>query len=213
VIELRYYQTAAGERPFVEWLAGLNDRQARARVEARLARVAAGNLGDVETAGEGVLELRIDWGPGYRVYFSRLGQVSSFSFAGGTKGHSTRTSNVRKTISKTTRRAPRKGRHATAPSLPYEGWLIERLKDPAEAAAYLETVIEEGDQGAIMLALRQVAQAQGGVAGIARKAKLTREATYKMLSRSGNPELRSLTSVLRATGLRIAVKPIVKQAA
>jgi putative addiction module killer protein len=75
VIELRYYQTAAGERPFVEWLAGLNDRQARARVEARLARVAAGNLGDVETAGEGVLELRIDWGPGYRVYFSRLGQV------------------------------------------------------------------------------------------------------------------------------------------
>jgi probable addiction module antidote protein len=64
-----------------------------------------------------------------------------------------------------------------------------------------------------MLALRQVAQAQGGVAGIARKAKLTREATYKMLSRSGNPELRSLTSVLRATGLRIAVKPIVKQAA
>ena len=63
-----------------------------------------------------------------------------------------------------------------------------------------------------MLALRQVALARGGIAGIARKAKLTREATYKMLSRSGNPELRSLTSVLRASGLRIAVKPM-KQAA
>ena len=64
-----------------------------------------------------------------------------------------------------------------------------------------------------MLALRQVALARGGIAQIARKAKLTREATYKMLSRSGNPELRSLRSVLEAAGLRIAVKPIDKQAA
>lgn len=63
-----------------------------------------------------------------------------------------------------------------------------------------------------MLALRQVAQAQGGVAHVARKAKLTREATYKMLSKSGNPELRSLSAVLKATGLRIAVRPIAKQA-
>lgn len=118
---------------------------------------------------------------------------------------------MQKLTSKTTKRAPRKRTRAAAASLPYQDWLIEQLKDPAEAAAYLETVIEEGDQAAIMLALRQVAQAQGGVAEIARKAKLTREATYKMLSKSGNPELRSLTAVLAATGLRIAVKPIEKQ--
>jgi probable addiction module antidote protein len=97
--------------------------------------------------------------------------------------------------------------------LPYEGWLIEQLKDPAEAAAYLETVLEDGDQAAIMLALRQVAQSQGGLAMVARKAHLTREATYKMLSKSGNPELRSLSAVLKATGLRISVRPIEKQAA
>ena len=115
---------------------------------------------------------------------------------------------MRKPISKTTRRAPPKGRRAAASSLRYEAWLIERLKDPAEAAAYLEAVIEEGNQASIMLALRQVALARGGIAHIARKARLTREATYKMLSRSGNPELRSLTSVLEAAGLRIAVKPI-----
>ena len=89
----------------------------------------------------------------------------------------------------------------------------KQLKDPAEAAAYLEAVIEEGDQAALMLALRQVAQAQGGIAEIARKAKLTREATYKMLSKSGNPELRSLKAVLAATGLRIAVRPIEKRVA
>ena len=117
-----------------------------------------------------------------------------------------------KPISKSAKRAQRNGSRA-APSLPYEGWLIAQLKDPAEAAAYLEAVLEDGDQAAIMLALRQVAQAQGGLARIARIANLTREATYKMLSKSGNPELRSLSAVLKATGLRISVKPIEKRAA
>lgn len=95
--------------------------------------------------------------------------------------------------------------------MPYEALLIEQLKDPEEAAAYLEAVIEDGDQGALMIALRQVALAHGGIAEIARKAKLTREATYKMLSKSGNPELRSLKAVLAAAGLRIAVRPAEKR--
>jgi len=84
-IELRYYQTATGEQPFVDWLQGLGDRQARARIEARLARVAVGNFGDVEPVGEGLLELRIDWGPGYRVYFARLGKVIVLLLCGGDK--------------------------------------------------------------------------------------------------------------------------------
>ncbi|MCZ7564987.1 MAG: putative addiction module antidote protein [Burkholderiales bacterium] len=120
---------------------------------------------------------------------------------------------MRKSTSRTTRRGLRGKRRAPAASLPYESWLIEQLKDPAEAAAYLEAVIEGGNQAAIMLALRQVAQAQGGIAAIARRAKLTREATYKMLSKTGNPELRSLNALLKATGLRLAVKPIEKRAA
>src|SRR5258708_38674869 len=123
------------------------------------------------------------------------------------------TLNMRRVISRIAKRAPRKGTRVAAPSLPYEDWSIEQLKDPAEAAAYLETVIEEGDQASIMLALRQGARAQGGVAEIARRGNLTREATYKMLSKAGNPELRSLAAVLEATGLRIAVKPSAKQAA
>ena len=83
--ELRYYQTLAGEQPFVEWLQGLKDRQTRARIEARIARVAVGNFGDTEPVGEGVLELRIDWGPGYRVYFARRGQVVVLLLCGGDK--------------------------------------------------------------------------------------------------------------------------------
>ncbi len=120
---------------------------------------------------------------------------------------------MRKITSGTTKRAPRKKSRAVPASLPYEPWLIEQLKDPVEAAAYLEAVIEDGNQAALMLALRQIAQAQGGIAHVARKAKLTREATYKMLSKTGNPELRSLKAVLKATGLRIAVRPIEKRAA
>lgn len=84
-VELRYYQTAQGAQPFVEWLGGLADRQARGRIQARLARVAAGNFGDVERVGEGVLELRVDWGPGYRVYFARIGNVIVLLLCGGDK--------------------------------------------------------------------------------------------------------------------------------
>ncbi len=114
--------------------------------------------------------------------------------------------------SKTTshgRRKPvrRASRKSAVPSLLYEDWLIERLKNPREAAAYLEAAIEDGDQAVLMLALRQVAQAQGGIAEVARKSKLSREATYRMLSRSGNPELKSLTAILNAAGLRLAVRP------
>jgi len=117
-----------------------------------------------------------------------------------------------KRISKTTSHGRRKlarraSRRSAAPSLPYEDWLIERLKDPWEAATYLEAAIEDGDQAVLMLALRQVAQAQGGIADVARKSKLSREATYRMLSKSGNPELKSLTAILNAAGLRLAVRP------
>ena len=84
-VELRYYQTSSFGQPFVEWLRGLNDRQTRTRIEARLARVAVGNFGDVEPVGEGVMELRMDWGPGYRVYFGRIGQVVVLLLCGGDK--------------------------------------------------------------------------------------------------------------------------------
>ena len=82
---LYYYQTASGKRPFVEWLAALDNRQARVKIQARLARVAIGNFGDVETVGEGVLELRVDWGPGYRVYFARIGRTIVLLLCGGDK--------------------------------------------------------------------------------------------------------------------------------
>ena len=84
-MELRYFQTVDGRRPLLEWLSGLADKEARARILARLAVVAAGSLGDARSVGEGVLELRVRWGPGYRVYFARDGQVAVLLLCGGDK--------------------------------------------------------------------------------------------------------------------------------
>ncbi|OGA17780.1 MAG: addiction module antitoxin RelB [Betaproteobacteria bacterium RIFCSPLOWO2_02_FULL_66_14] len=70
---------------FAKWLDGLRDVRARARVQVRIERLAAGNAGDVEPVGEGVSELRIDYGPGYRVYFKKHGREVVILLAGGDK--------------------------------------------------------------------------------------------------------------------------------
>ena len=70
---------------FAQWLDGLRDTRARARVQARLDRLAEGNPGDVEPVGEGVSELRINYGPGYRVYFKARGREVIILLAGGHK--------------------------------------------------------------------------------------------------------------------------------
>ena len=83
--EVRRYVTAAGTEPFGEGFEALRDRQAQARVRARIDRLARGLLGDVEFCGEGVWELRIDWGPGYRVYYARSGERIILLLLGGDK--------------------------------------------------------------------------------------------------------------------------------
>ena len=70
---------------FSAWLDGLRDLRARARVQARIERLASGNAGDVKPVGEGVSELRIDYGPGYRVYFTRQTRELLVLLAGGDK--------------------------------------------------------------------------------------------------------------------------------
>jgi probable addiction module antidote protein len=90
----------------------------------------------------------------------------------------------------------------------YQKDLIESLKDPREAAAYLNAAIEEGDRTVFLLALRNVAKAHGGMASIAEKAKLNREGLYRMLSKKGNPEIESIHTLLHVMGLRFAIEPV-----
>ncbi len=85
MIEIREYQTANGRNPFAEWLKTLCDRQAVKAVTARLTRLQAGNRGDWKPVGAGVFELRIDAGPGYRVYCGRDGKTLVLLLCGGDK--------------------------------------------------------------------------------------------------------------------------------
>ncbi len=75
---------------FAKWLDGLQDIHARARVLARIERLAGGHAGDVKPIGEGVSEMRINYGPGYRVYFKKRGRTLAILLAGGDKGSQTR---------------------------------------------------------------------------------------------------------------------------
>lgn len=88
----------------------------------------------------------------------------------------------------------------------YQEDLIKSLKNSKEAAAYLNAAIEEGDRELFLLALRNIAEAQGGISTIAEKAHLNRENLYRMLSKRGNPEIKSLLTLLRAMGLELTVK-------
>lgn len=79
MIEVRETET------YARWLSGLTDRQARARILERVRRLSLGNPGDVRPAGEGVSELRVDYGPGYRVYYAQRGPLLVILLAGGDK--------------------------------------------------------------------------------------------------------------------------------
>lgn len=80
-------------KKYAQWLDGLRDIKARARIQARVERLATGNAGDVKPAGEGVSELRIDYGPGYRIYFTKRGRELVILLAGGDK--STQTGDIK----------------------------------------------------------------------------------------------------------------------
>jgi putative addiction module killer protein len=86
MIELRRYQLADQTVPVTDWLHALRDIRARAQIEVRLRRVLAGNFGDCKSVGEGVSELRIDLGAGYRVYYAKHGQTLVILLCGGDKG-------------------------------------------------------------------------------------------------------------------------------
>ena len=92
--EIRRYIKLDGTSPFQEWFDSLRDTQTQAKIDARLDRVKLGNLGDYRSVGKGVCELRIDYGPGYRVYFGQVGSTLVLLLCGGDK--STQKQDIRK---------------------------------------------------------------------------------------------------------------------
>lgn len=84
-LEVRRYLTTAGRNVFSEWLAGLADAHAKARIAVRIDRLSQESFGDRKALGGGLFEMRIDWGPGYRIYYAMIGQTCVLLLCGGDK--------------------------------------------------------------------------------------------------------------------------------
>ena len=94
--DLVIYETSAGKRPFESWIKKLKDYQAAAIIKVRLRRVQLGNLGDSKSVGEGVHELRINFGPGYRIYYGRIDHKVILLLCGGNKSSQERDISIAK---------------------------------------------------------------------------------------------------------------------
>ena len=195
-MEVREYRAVDGKTPVTQWLSDLRDFAARARVVSRLDRLKAGLLGDWKGVGEGVCELRIDYGPGYRVYYAQDGEALIILLCGGDKRSQAKDIDELMRTGKTTRPA--------SPSRPFRA--ADHLQSEAEVAAYIEAMLEDGDARAVPVALRTVAEAVGGMGALARKTGLSRETLYRTLSKRGNPRLDTLAAILAAFGLRLTVR-------
>src|SRR5882724_8362327 len=84
MVNIRYYVAESGEEPFADWFAEL-EAVARAKIARAIVRIEEGNFSNVKSVGEGVLEYRINFGPGYRVYFGQDGDALVILLTGGTK--------------------------------------------------------------------------------------------------------------------------------
>lgn len=159
-----------------------------------------GNPGDVRPVGEGVSEMRIDYGPGYRVYFERQDRTVIVLLAGGDKRTQSDDIDVALRLARNlqvkTMTMPK-----TA-TVPYD--VAEHLRTREEMAAYLEASIEaaEGDAAFVAKALGDIARARG-IAQVATDAGLSRESLYKALSGERNPTFETVLRVVGALGLRL----------
>ncbi|MFO1257108.1 MAG: transcriptional regulator [Gammaproteobacteria bacterium] len=113
--------------------------------------------------------------------------------------NSSRTSSSKATLRKT--------KSSAVKSVSYQDYLINSLKEPEEAAGYLNAALESGDINVFLLALQNVIQAQGGIAALAAKTKKSRTSLYKSLSENGNPYLKNANELLLAMGMHLSVVP------
>lgn len=184
---------------FARWLDALRDVRGRARIQARIERLSAGNPGDVALVGEGVSELRIDVGPGYRVYFTRRGRAVNILLAGGSTH--TQTADIRAAL-RLARGLSESSMKKRTETVRYD--VAEHLRTPEEMAAYLEACFEEadGDAAVVAKALGDIARAKG-MSQAARDAGLSRESLYKALSGERSPDFDTVLRVMAALGLRL----------
>ncbi len=174
----------------------MRDRQARARINVRIRRLALGNPGDAKPVGEGVSELRIDYGPGYRVYFTQQGQTLVILLAGGERHTQDRDIQTALALARDLYEVVM----AKTQTRPWD--VTQHLETEEDMAAYLEAALDDGDPALVAAALGDIARAKG-MTQLAHDTGLGRESLYKALSPEDNPEFATVLKVVRALGLRL----------
>ncbi len=191
MFELRQTET------FRKWRTQLKDERARALIASRSDRLAYGHAGDAEAVGDGISELRIHFGPGYRIYFQRRGKTVIVLLCGGDKSSQGKNIKVAKRLAKE-----------------WSEWMAEKLTtyDPAEdltsdaaIAAFMAEAFATEDAGYIAHALGVVARAKG-MTQIAKETGLSREQLYRSFSENGNPTLKTTIAVMKALGVELTAK-------
>jgi len=202
VLEIRYYVAASGEGPLAEWFAEL-DPAVSAKIVRALARIEQGNLSNVKRVGEGVLEYRIDFGPGYRIYFGRDGETIIILLTGGTKKRQQAISmrrmlTGRNTSGASAREAER--RRAMARTKSFKELVQGRVKaDKKFAEALLREGIDamlSGDVDTGKAILRDYIKATVGFEELGEATGAPPKSLIRMFGPRGNPQAKNLFSVL-----------------
>ena len=202
MLEIRYYVAASGEGPLAEWFAEL-DPAVSAKIVRALARIEQGNLSNVKRVGEGVLEYRIDFGPGYRIYFGRDGETIIILLTGGTKKRQQAISmrrmlTGRNTSGASAREAER--RRAMARTKSFKELVQGRVKaDKKFAEALLREGIDamlSGDVDTGKAILRDYIKATVGFEELGEATGAPPKSLIRMFGPRGNPQAKNLFSVL-----------------
>ena len=202
MLEIRYYIAASGEGPFAEWFAEL-DPAASAKIVRALARIEQGNLSNVKSVGEGVLEYRIDFGPGYRIYFGRDGKTIIILLTGGTKKRQQRDIDAAHAYGGTTSGASAgaaERRRAMAKTKSFKELVQRRVKaDKKFAEALLREGIDamlSGDVDTGKAILRDYIKATVGFEELGEATGAPPKSLIRMFGPRGNPQAKNLFSVI-----------------
>lgn len=187
---LRRVNTFLRSDAFDAWLVALEDKVGRARIAQCIRSAEHGNFGDCEPVGEGVSEMRIHVGPGYRVYFSRRGALVHLLLLGGDKSSQ--------------KRDIKRGTAIMVQFAPFDA--ADYLDDEETIAEYLSAALEDPKPEVLLAAVRDVARARG-MAQLARDAGLGRESLYKALAPGAKPRYDTMLKVLHALGIKLRATP------
>lgn len=175
------------------------------RIAARIRHIEAGTLGDWKVVGGEVGELRVHYGPGYRLYFTRRGKVVVVLLCGGDKSSQQRDITQGHQVGLEPRRGPVSKAKNPAKLHPFDA---ARYLDSDEAVAeYMAAVLETEDPDLLLLALGDVARAKG-MAQVAKDAGLGRESLYKALTPGAKPRFDTVMKVARALGVKLTAQSV-----